>query len=97
MMDHISVAAWALFEARGLDAVSMESTALAADVATGTLYKQFPVKESLIGYLFDSDRSAQAARINAAVIAKSTCSERLAHRLQIDARYIETMRRYVAP
>jgi AcrR family transcriptional regulator len=56
MMDHIRVAAWALFEARGFDVVSMESTALAADVATGTLYKHFPVKESLIGYRFDSNR-----------------------------------------
>jgi AcrR family transcriptional regulator len=77
--------------------VSMESVALAADVAKGTLYKHFPAKESLIGHRFDSDRRAQAKKINAAVMAKNTCAERLALRLQIEAQYIEKIRRYMAP
>ncbi len=96
-INHIGATAWALFEAHGFDAVSMESIALAADVAKGTLYKHFPVKESLIGHRFDGDRRAHAEQINAAVMAKITCADRLALRLQFEAQYIERMRRYMAP
>ncbi len=96
-LSHIGATAWAMFEAYGFDAVSMESIALAADVAKGTLYKYFPLKESLIGHKFDSDRREQAKKINETVIARKTCAERLSLRFQIEAQYIEKMRRYVTP
>lgn len=37
-----------MFESRGYDAVTMEQIAEAADVAKGTLYNYFPVKEAIV-------------------------------------------------
>jgi AcrR family transcriptional regulator len=51
-LDHITDTAWALFEEQGFDAVTMEAIAEAADVAKGTLYKYFPVKEALLRHRF---------------------------------------------
>jgi AcrR family transcriptional regulator len=96
-IDHIGAVAWRMFEADGFDSVSMESIAVAADVAKGTLYKHFPVKEALIGHRFESDRRAHARKIDAAVMAKTSCAERLTLRLKKEAEYIEKMRRYMAP
>lgn len=41
-------AAMRLFKERGFDATTMESIAEAADVAKGTLYNYFPVKEAIV-------------------------------------------------
>lgn len=97
VVDHIGEVAWEMFEAADFESVSMEAIAIAADVAKGTLYKHFPVKEALIGHRFDADRREQAGKINAAVMAKETCAERLSLRLQKEARYIVKMRAYMAP
>lgn len=97
VVDHIGEVAWEMFEAAHFESVSMEAIAIAADVAKGTLYKHFPVKEALIGHRFDADRREQAGKINAAVMAKETCAERLSLRLQKEARYIVKMRAYMAP
>lgn len=51
-LDHIADTAWALFEAQGYEAVTMEAIAEAADVAKATLYKYFPVKEALLRHRF---------------------------------------------
>lgn len=40
--------AMSLFDAEGYGAVTMERIAAAADVAKGTLYKYFPVKEAIV-------------------------------------------------
>lgn len=50
--DHLADTAWTLFEERGYDGVTMEAIAEAADVAKGTLYKHFPVKEALLRHRF---------------------------------------------
>ena len=94
-IDHIGAVAWDMFEAHGFEDVTMESIALAADVAKGTLYKHFPVKEALIAHRFDKDRSEQAPRIRKQVLAKATCAERLELRLQKEAAYIESRRAFV--
>lgn len=54
-LDHLADTAWALFEAQGFEAVTMEAIAEAADVAKGTLYKHFPVKEALLSHRFHRD------------------------------------------
>ena len=97
MIDHIGAVAWDLFERHGFEAVTMEAIAATADVAKGTLYKHFPVKEALIQHRFDKDRSEQADAVSAAVMAKGTCAERLTHLLEEEAIYIEKMRPYVGP
>jgi len=51
-LDHLADTAWALFEAEGYETVTMERIATVADVAKGTLYKHFPVKEALLRHRF---------------------------------------------
>lgn len=46
--NRIITAAVALFNQRGLEAVTMEQIAEAADIAKGTLYNYFPAKEAII-------------------------------------------------
>lgn len=45
---HLCATAMKLFEVHGYDGVTMEQIAEAADVAKGTLYNYFPVKEALV-------------------------------------------------
>lgn len=94
-IDNISTAAWLLFEKHGFDAVTMEAIAAAADVAKGTLYKHFPVKEALIRHRFEKDRLAYGTQIAAAVLAKPSCAERLALFFQIEAGYLNGTRPYL--
>lgn len=51
-LNHLADTAWHLFEAQGYEAVTMEAIADEADVAKGTLYKYFPVKEALLRHRF---------------------------------------------
>lgn len=94
-IDHIGATAWALFETHGFGNVTMEAIAEAADVAKGTLYKYFPIKEALIRHRFEKDRLAYKDGIAAAVLAKPTCAERLALFFQIEAGYLDPMRSYL--
>src|SRR5579872_2170276 len=57
-LDHLAATAFALFEAQGFDAVTMEQVAAAADVAKGTLYNHFPVKEALLAHWIHSELAA---------------------------------------
>ena len=50
--DHLADTAWALFEAEGFAAVTMERIAELADVSKVTLYRHFPVKEALLRHIF---------------------------------------------
>jgi phosphohistidine swiveling domain-containing protein len=47
-MNHLADTAWQLFETHGFETVTMETIAETADVAKGTLYNYFPVKEALL-------------------------------------------------
>lgn len=51
-LDRLADTAWTLFETEGYDTVTMERIAAVADVAKGTLYKYFPVKEALLRHRF---------------------------------------------
>ena len=93
---HIGSVAWKLFETRGFDAVTMEAIAEAADVAKGTLYKHFPVKEALIGHQFEKNAAERRDAIIAAVMLLPSCSERLARLAQEESSYLTTMRGYLA-
>jgi AcrR family transcriptional regulator len=64
---HMSAVAYALFEAHGFDAVSMEQIAERADVAKATLYSYFPIKEALLAHRFREDIATGMAERAAAL------------------------------
>lgn len=58
----VVAAAMALFRDHGFDRVTMEEIAEAADIAKGTLYSHFPVKEAIVAAYVDQesiDRNAE--------------------------------------
>src|SRR5579872_4211915 len=57
-LDHLAATAFALFEAQGYESVTMEQVAAAADVAKGTLYNHFPVKEALLAHWIHAELAA---------------------------------------
>jgi AcrR family transcriptional regulator len=56
-------AAAELFSVRGFDAVTVSEIALAADLATGTVYNYFPTKTALLLAILSSDLDAMLAEI----------------------------------
>ncbi len=58
LADRVASIAFDLFESQGYEAVTMEQVAGEADVAKGTLYKYFPVKEALLAHQFQRDIDA---------------------------------------
>ncbi len=57
----IVATAMRLFRRDGFDAVTMERIAEAADVAKGTLYNHFPVKEAIVAAYLDQESLARNA------------------------------------
>jgi AcrR family transcriptional regulator len=70
-LDHLAATAFALFEAQGYDAVTMEQVAAEADVAKGTLYNHFPVKEALLAHWIHAELAAHLDLL-AADVARQT-------------------------
>lgn len=54
-------AAMRLFRRHGFDAVTMEQIAEAADIAKGTLYSHFPVKEAIVADFLDRESLSRNA------------------------------------
>lgn len=59
--DLVIAAAMTLFRDRGFGAVTMEEIAEAADVAKGTLYSHFPVKDAIVAAYLDRESIARNA------------------------------------
>ena len=76
-MNHLADTAWEMFETKGYDNVTMEAIAEAADVAKGTLYKHFPVKEALLRHRFHRELAAGIPDILAELAALPTIAGRL--------------------
>jgi AcrR family transcriptional regulator len=57
----VIAAAMRLFRRDGFDAVTMEQIAEAADIAKGTLYNHFPVKEAIVAAFLDQESLAKNA------------------------------------
>lgn len=96
-LDHLTDTAWALFEAEGYEAVSMERIADAADVAKGTLYKHFAVKEALLRHRFHRELRAAWPEIQAKLAAAPAGRPRLAIFLDRHAAWSEQHRTYLLP
>lgn len=94
---HLAECAWNLFAQIGYEQVTMEAIANAADVARGTLYKHFPVKEALIAYRFRQDQIKHQAIVQNAALAAPNIFDAFLCVLRMEAAYAERNRDYIAP
>lgn len=62
-LDHIARTGQRLFDTHGFDEVTMEQIAAAADVAKGTLYSHFPVKEAVLAHWIHLQLEHDLARL----------------------------------
>lgn len=95
--ERIAAAAFALFEADGYAAVTMEQIAAAADVAKATLYSYFPVKEAIVRHRFHADLAAALPALFAELQALPGAVARLRAFLRASAAYDERFRAYLGP
>lgn len=95
--DHLVQAAFDLFAEFGYDKVTMEQIAVAADVAKGTLYNHFPVKEALLRHRFHVDLAAAMPALFAELATLPDCAARLRAFLHRAADFAERFRDYMAP
>lgn len=94
--DHIVDVAYKLFSLHGYDAVTMEQIAAEADVAKGTLYNYFPVKEALVRHRMHADLAEQLPSLMAAINLQSArTDERLRSFLHAAAEYSTRSRDYL--
>lgn len=96
-LNHLADTAFALFEAHGYDAVTMEQIAAAADVAKGTLYNHFPVKEALLVHRFHREFADGVAELRSQIEAAPHFGGRLAVVLAASARWCRAHRTYLMP
>lgn len=94
-LDHLAATAFGLFQAHGYDAVTMEQIAMAADVAKGTLYNHFPLKEALLAHQFHAELATNAATMREALAAHEGVVARLSTFLAESARWCEARREYL--
>ncbi|WP_211371028.1 TetR/AcrR family transcriptional regulator [Dechloromonas hortensis] len=96
-LDHIADTAWALFEAEGFEAVTMERIAEAADLSKVTLYRHFPVKEALLRHVFHRELRAAWPDIQPELAWAAPGRARLARFLELQAAWCESRRAFLLP
>lgn len=96
-LDHLAATAFALFEADGFDAVTMEQIAAAADVAKGTLYNHFPVKEALLAHQFRKEFADGMAELRERILEEPTFAGRMGISLAASAEWCRQRRPYLMP
>jgi AcrR family transcriptional regulator len=94
-LDHLADTAWELFEAEGYEQVTMERIALVADVAKGTLYKHFPVKEALLRHRFHRELREGEAEGRRVLLAEPPGPARLRRFMAASVAWSERNRRYL--
>jgi AcrR family transcriptional regulator len=96
-MEHLADTAWALFQAQGFETVTMEAIAETADVAKGTLYKYFPVKEALLRHRFHSQMARNVPALLDEMAALPSVADQLRLFLDRNADWAEAHRHYLPP
>lgn len=95
--DHIARVAFELFEIHGFDAVTMDQIATGADVARGTLYNHFPVKEAVLAHSMHEQLRHDLAPLMHRAMQRTGFTCRVAGVLEASADWWEAHRRYLAP
>src|SRR5215472_2456473 len=95
MADHLAATAFGLFEANGYEAVTMEQIAQAADVAKGTLYNHFPVKEALVAHQFRREIATGMEALGSALGKQPKFAARMRYLLHASAEWNKSRRAYL--
>lgn len=95
--DHIANTAHTLFERDGYEAVTMEQIATQADVARGTLYNHFPVKEAVLVHWMHTRLGSDLETVIQNVLSRKAFASRVATLLEGSAQWWEEHRQYAAP
>jgi AcrR family transcriptional regulator len=92
---HLAATAFALFEAEGFETVTMEQVAATADVAKGTLYNHFPVKEALLAYQFRQEIASGMAALGEELEAQPDFQARMRRLFKASAAWNVSRRAYL--
>ncbi|MCD0503886.1 TetR/AcrR family transcriptional regulator [Bordetella petrii] len=95
-LDHLADTAYRLFETLGFEGVTMEQIAAEADVAKGTLYNHFPVKEALLAHRVHRDLATHAPGLRDTMRGQAGFAARMACLLQASCHWAESNRAYLA-
>src|ERR1700733_13206363 len=96
LADHMAAIAFHLFEELGYDAVTMEQVAAAADVAKGTLYKYFPIKEALLAHQFQRDIASGMNALWQILAKQRSFAAQMRCLLHASAKWHEARRVYIS-
>lgn len=96
-LDHIAQTGFRLFEAHGFDAVTMEQIAAEADVAKGTLYSHFPVKEAVLARWIHIQLEQDLERLLPVCLAEANFKRGMRRLLEASAAGLEQHREYLLP
>lgn len=95
--EHIARTAAALFEVHGYEGVTMEQIAASADVAKGTLYNHFPVKEAVLVHWLHLEIAKNRATLHEQLKTMPGFAEGMLHVLKHSADWCEQHPHYLAP
>jgi len=95
--DRLAQVAFELFETHGYDAVTMDQIAATADVARGTLYNHFAVKEAVLAHWMHAQLARDLAPLMEEALRRTSFNGRVAALLEASAAWWEEHRRYLAP
>ena len=93
--NHLASTAFRLFEAHGYDSVAMEQIAAEADVAKGTLYNYFPVKEALLAHQFREEIAAGMIGLEPMLVQQRDFRARMEGLLKASAHWNASRRKYL--
>jgi AcrR family transcriptional regulator len=96
-LEHLARSAGALFADHGYEAVTMEQIAAAADVAKGTLYNHFPVKEAVLAHWLHLELAEHLAMLPGQLAVRPGFAEGALYMLGHSANWCETHPEYLAP
>lgn len=95
--DRIADVAFELFQTHGYDTVTMEQIATIADVARGTVYNHFAVKEAVLTHWVHAQLQRDLGPLMEAVLRKAGFFDRMAGLLHASADWWNRHRSYLAP
>lgn len=97
MLDQIAAVAFELFERDGYQNVTMEQIATRADVAKGTLYNHFPVKEAVLAHWIEKELSSDLADLAPVLGNANSIQAQLQALFAASAEWCEGHRQYLPP